>query len=83
MQIVEAVRQWWSVQPCLRKLEALGPVARAELARDNAITEADLRQLAANSEIDSGRGQAILTERERIKRKTISQRRLQHQLQAA
>lgn len=53
MQIVEAVRQWWSVQPCLRKLEALGPVARAELARDNAIPEADLPQLAANSEIDS------------------------------
>ena len=30
-----------------------------------------------------GRGQAILTERERIKRQTIHQRRLQHQLQAA
>ena len=30
-----------------------------------------------------GRGQAILTERERIKRQTIQQRRLQHQLQAA
>ncbi|WP_376987266.1 IS3-like element ISMex37 family transposase [Bosea sp. R86505] len=29
------------------------------------------------------RGQAILTERERIKRQTIQQRRLQHQLQAA
>ena len=30
-----------------------------------------------------GRGQAILTERERIKRQTIHQRRLQHQLQDA
>ena len=30
-----------------------------------------------------GRGQAILTERERIKRQTIQNRRLQHQLQAA
>ncbi len=30
-----------------------------------------------------GRGQAILTERERIKRRTIQERRLQHQLQAA
>ena len=30
-----------------------------------------------------GRGQAILTERERIKRQTIQHRRLQHQLQAA
>lgn len=30
-----------------------------------------------------GRGQAILTERERIKRQTIQQRRFQHQLQAA
>ncbi|MCZ8036258.1 MAG: IS3 family transposase [Novosphingobium sp.] len=30
-----------------------------------------------------GRGQAILTERERIKRQTIQQRRLQHHLQAA
>ena len=29
------------------------------------------------------RGQAILTERERIKRQTIKERRLQHQLQAA
>ena len=29
------------------------------------------------------RGQAILTERERIKRQTIKHRRLQHQLQAA
>jgi transposase InsO family protein len=29
------------------------------------------------------RGQAILTERERIKRQTIQERRLQHQLQAA
>ncbi len=29
------------------------------------------------------RGQAILTERERIKRQTIQKRRLQHQLQAA
>ena len=30
-----------------------------------------------------GRGQDILTERERIKRQTIQQRRLQHHLQAA
>ncbi|WP_244494778.1 transposase, partial [Bosea sp. Root483D1] len=30
-----------------------------------------------------GRGQAILTERERIKRQTIHQRRLQHHLKAA
>ena len=30
-----------------------------------------------------GRGQAILLERERIKRDTIKQRRLQHQLKAA
>jgi len=30
-----------------------------------------------------GRGQTILTERERIKRQTIHQRRLQHHLQAA
>jgi len=30
-----------------------------------------------------GRGQTILAERKRIKRQTIQQRRLQHQLQAA
>jgi len=30
-----------------------------------------------------GRGHAILAERERIKRQTIANRRLQHQLQAA
>lgn len=30
-----------------------------------------------------GRGQAILEERNRIKRQTIANRRLQHQLQAA
>jgi putative transposase len=30
-----------------------------------------------------GRGRAILAERERIKRQTIANRRLQHQLQAA
>lgn len=53
MQIVETVRQWSLVQSYLRKLEALGPAAMAELARDNAIPEADLRQLAARSETDS------------------------------
>jgi hypothetical protein len=53
MQIVETVRQWWRVQSCLRKLEALGPAAMAELARDNAIPEADLRQLVSRSETDS------------------------------
>ncbi len=53
MQIVETVRQWWRVQSYLRKLEALGPVARAELARDNAIPETDLRQLVSRRETDS------------------------------
>ena len=53
MQIVEAVRQWWRVQSYLKKLEALGPTAMAELARDNAIPEADLRQLVSRSDTDS------------------------------
>ena len=53
MQIVEAVRQWWRVQSYLRKLEALGPAAMAELARDNAIPEADLRQLVSRRDSDS------------------------------
>ena len=53
MQIVEAVRQWWRVQSYLRKLEALGPAAMAEPARDNAIPEADLRQLVSRRDSDS------------------------------
>ena len=53
MQIVETVRQWWRVQSYLRKLEALGPAAMAELARDNAVPEADLRRLASRSGADS------------------------------
>ena len=35
------------------------------------------------ADVYCGRGQAILTERERIKHQTIQQRRLQHHLQAA
>ncbi|MCA0417859.1 MAG: hypothetical protein LCH80_03950 [Proteobacteria bacterium] len=53
MQIVEAVRQWWRIQSYLRKLEALGPAAMAELARDNAFPEADLRQLAPRRGTDA------------------------------
>lgn len=53
MQIVDAVRQWWRVQSFLNKLEALGPAAIAELARDNAVSEADLRRLVSRSDADS------------------------------
>lgn len=53
MQIVDAVRQWWRVQSFLSKLEALGPAAIAELARDNAVSEGDLRQLVSRSDADS------------------------------
>jgi hypothetical protein len=35
------------------------------------------------ADVYCGRGHAILAERERIKRQTIANRRLQHQLQAA
>jgi transposase InsO family protein len=35
------------------------------------------------AEVYSGRGETILLERERIKRQTIANRRLQHQLRAA
>ena len=35
------------------------------------------------ADVYSGRGSTILAERERIKRQTIANRRLQHQLQAA
>lgn len=61
MQIVETVRQWWRIQSYLRKLEALGPVMMAELARDNAIPEADLRQLASRSDADSALLPRLLT----------------------
>ena len=53
MQIVEAVRQWWRVQSFLSKLEALGPAVMAEVARDNAVAEADLRRLASRKGADS------------------------------
>ncbi|WP_371332096.1 DUF6455 family protein [Bosea sp. BIWAKO-01] len=53
MQIVESIRQWWRVQVFLRKLEALGQVTTAELARDNAVSEADFRRLASLDDTDS------------------------------
>lgn len=53
MQIVESVRQWWRVQSFLRRLGALGQITVAELARDNAISEADFRRLASRSDVQS------------------------------
>lgn len=53
MQILETIRQWWRIQLFLRKLEALGQVTTAELARDIAIPEADFRRLASRSDTDS------------------------------
>ena len=53
MQIVESVRQWWRVQSFLRNLGALGQVTVAQLARDNAISEADFRRLASRSDTES------------------------------
>ena len=38
---------------------------------------------AAPADVYFGRGQTILLQKERIKRQTIAQRRLQHQRQAA
>jgi hypothetical protein len=53
MQIIAAFRQWWRVQSCRSRLGALDRAAMVQLARDNAIPEADLRQLIIRSNADS------------------------------
>jgi hypothetical protein len=53
MHIAEAVRQWWRDQSLLRAFEDLDQTTVAELARDNALPEADLRRLASRIDTDS------------------------------
>ena len=53
MHIAEAVRQWWRDQSLLRAFEDLDQTTVAELARDNALPEADLRRVASRTDTDS------------------------------
>lgn len=53
MHIAEAVRQWWRDQSLLRAFEDLDQTTVAELARDNALPEADLRRLASRIDTNS------------------------------
>ncbi len=54
MPIAEMVRQWWRDQSSLRAFAALDRATVAELARDNAVSEADFRRLAFSSRRESG-----------------------------
>ncbi len=54
MPIAEAVRQWWRDQSFLRAFEALDRTTVSELARDNAVPEADFRRLAVSTRTESG-----------------------------
>ena len=53
MPIAEMVRQWWRDQSVLRAFAALDRTTVAELARDNAVSEADFRRLASRSRTQS------------------------------
>lgn len=53
MHFAEALRQWWRDQSSLRAFRAVDPRIVAELARDNAVPEADLRRLAFRSRTES------------------------------
>lgn len=54
MPIAEMVRQWWREQSFLRAFEALDRTTIAELARDNAVPEADFRRIVFPPRTESG-----------------------------
>lgn len=53
MPIAEAVRQWWRGQSFRRAFASLDRTTVAELARDNAVPEADFRRLASRSRTEA------------------------------
>ncbi|CAM5194177.1 hypothetical protein ARD30_01565 [Bosea thiooxidans] len=73
MHFAESVRQWWRVRSSRREFEALDRATIAELARDNAIAEADFHSLAFRGDTNP----ALLGRR--LRREGIAPEQLAHE----